>query len=222
MYEQYNQMENQGKTGEEVIYLAYTIPIQRGVHPHIATCSAYISATEQGLIGQAAVDKAVEIAVANGYDQNEAIVAAELGATRWDYNSLPGDHIAEASGYNALDCSATETNAAAKFKQVLKCKCEMDPIPFAAVNAMSVYFTFYGKSGDYFISNIMDYATYSGASDASAVCAGYFSAEYLLGMWYSSAIDKVAANAEFACVDEDFARTEATRLATEEHNLSSP
>lgn len=215
-------MDQENKTNLEVIPVAYPIAIQRGVHPYVAVCSTYGSALQHGLRGTNAVNAAVDAAVANGGDFNASTVAAALAAMKWGAFSYPGLEIAEDSGFNSLDCSASPSSGAEKFKYALKCKCNMTAFSFAAVNQQSIYYNYYGKSGDDFIKNIMDTAKWRGASDQSSVCAGYYVGEYLLGMWYSTIIDKVANNANFACIDQTVARNEATSLAQAEHHLSSP
>lgn len=208
------------KPKEELIELALTIPLQRGVDKHIAVCSTYINAIELGFSGQAAVDLAVQIAKKNGIDENKAKVAAELGAERYD-STYDNVSIAESSGYNTVDCNATYQTRNEKFNQVLKCKCNLAARPYAAVQWKNEFYTNTGIYGEENIKQQMDYTIFNGGDKTSAVCVGFYVADSL-GFYVTSAIDAVAANSDFACIDSEFARAEALKHAQEKYPWYNP
>ena len=62
----------------------------------------------------------------------------------------------------------------------------------------------------------MDYTIFNGGDNASAVCVGFYVADSL-GFYVTTAINVVATNSEFACIDPEFARTVATKHAKERY-----
>lgn len=222
MYQQEKAKAEQNKTNEEVIPLAFIVAKQHGKHDHQATCATFISATvDREMTVSDAVNKAVEIATSKGVDSNKALEAAEISAVRYSplytYSTLP-----TSSGYDALDCASTPTSGMDKYIHALKCTCGMSLIPFVSVKNLAIIYQNDGMGTDLFIKLIMDYATYHDASDSSAVCAGFYTGEFLLGLWFTSTIEKVVESAEFACIDEEYARTEVENYAKARYPYFNP
>jgi hypothetical protein len=57
---------------------------------------------------------------------------------------------------------------------------------------------------------------FNGGSKSAAVWVGYYKAEDF-NLFIPDAIDKVAELSIYACIDADYARTEATKYAKERH-----
>lgn len=97
-----SEADRPGKPKEELVELALKISLQRHVDKHIAVCSTYISGREYGFSSGAAVFLAVQIAKKYGLDEDKAMVAAELGAERYDPR-YDHEFLDQSSDYHDVD-----------------------------------------------------------------------------------------------------------------------
>lgn len=103
----------------------------------------------------------------------------------------------------------------------MKCKCKLEVRPYAAVQWRNQYYRNIGIYGEEPVKQLMDYTIFNGGDNASAVCVGFYVADSL-GFYVTTAINVVAANSEFACIDPEFARTVATKHAKERYPWYNP
>ena len=106
-------------TLDEVLEIAFTVALNSGADQDVVICSTYIAATELGIWGETAVDRAIAIAVKYGLNENKAKVAAELGAKRYQ-SSYEIRYLGDSSEYNRIDCEADYSSSTDFYYQNLK------------------------------------------------------------------------------------------------------